>query len=58
MHRVPSAGNATNLFRARKEKRLTYVLNDADNVKVMFHFFSSSIYSHFYLLTGYLAAML
>ncbi|KAH7678804.1 WDR48/Bun107 protein [Dioscorea alata] len=33
MHRVPSAGNASNSSRSRKEKRLTYVLNDADGSK-------------------------
>ncbi|XP_047313733.1 WD repeat-containing protein 48-like [Impatiens glandulifera] len=32
MHRVASAGN-TNSVRSRKEKRLTYVLNDADDKK-------------------------
>lgn len=40
MHRVGSAGN-TNSVRARKEKRLTYVLNDADDTKVMLHFSSN-----------------
>ena len=34
MHRVGSAGNTTNSVRPRKEKRLTYVLNDADDTKV------------------------
>ncbi|KAI3452036.1 hypothetical protein Pfo_008701 [Paulownia fortunei] len=33
MHRVASAGNASNSVRTRKEKRLTYVLNDADDTK-------------------------
>ncbi|MCD9639338.1 hypothetical protein HAX54_023778 [Datura stramonium] len=33
MHRVASAGNTSNSVRARKEKRLTYVLNDADDTK-------------------------
>ncbi|XP_042383473.1 WD repeat-containing protein 48-like isoform X1 [Zingiber officinale] len=33
MHRVASAGNTSNSTRPRKEKRLTYVLNDADNTK-------------------------
>ncbi|KAI3745774.1 hypothetical protein L6452_08181 [Arctium lappa] len=33
MHRVGSAGNASNSVRPRKEKRLTYVLNDADCTK-------------------------
>ncbi|KAL7614486.1 hypothetical protein Lser_V15G04995 [Lactuca serriola] len=33
MHRVASAGNTSNSSRPRKEKRLTYVLNDADNTK-------------------------
>ncbi|XP_057962475.1 uncharacterized protein LOC131154029 [Malania oleifera] len=31
MHRVGSAGNTSNSARPRKEKRLTYVLNDADD---------------------------
>ncbi|KAM7273644.1 hypothetical protein ACFE04_028308 [Oxalis oulophora] len=33
MHRVGSSGNTTNSTRPRKEKRLTYVLNDADDTK-------------------------
>ncbi|CAI9301968.1 unnamed protein product [Lactuca saligna] len=33
MHRVGSAGNTSNSVRARKEKRLTYVLTDADDTK-------------------------
>ncbi|KAF7817856.1 WD repeat-containing protein 48 [Senna tora] len=33
MHRVGSAGNANNSTRPRKEKRLTYVLNDSDDTK-------------------------
>ncbi|XP_021619259.1 WD repeat-containing protein 48 isoform X2 [Manihot esculenta] len=33
MHRVGSAGNNSNSVRARKEKRLTYVLSDADDTK-------------------------
>eukprot|EP00268_Persea_americana_P043085 TRINITY_DN4319_c0_g1_i3.p1 TRINITY_DN4319_c0_g1~~TRINITY_DN4319_c0_g1_i3.p1 ORF type:complete len:765 (-),score=156.18 TRINITY_DN4319_c0_g1_i3:709-3003(-) len=33
MHRVASAGNTSNSSRPRKEKRLTYVLNDADDTK-------------------------
>ncbi|XP_024021969.1 WD repeat-containing protein 48 isoform X1 [Morus notabilis] len=33
MHRVGSAGNTANSTRPRKEKRLTYVLNDADDTK-------------------------
>ncbi|XP_020105362.1 WD repeat-containing protein 48 isoform X2 [Ananas comosus] len=33
MHRVGSAGNTSGSTRARKEKRLTYVLNDADDTK-------------------------
>ncbi|KAK6152722.1 hypothetical protein DH2020_012361 [Rehmannia glutinosa] len=45
MHRVGSAGNMSNSVRSRKEKRLTYVLNDADNTKVMLHF-SSNVNSH------------
>lgn len=34
MHRVGSAGNTAGSSRPRKEKRFTYVLNDADNKKV------------------------
>lgn len=34
MHRVASAGNTSSSVRPRKEKRLTYVLNDADDTKV------------------------
>ncbi|WMV41569.1 hypothetical protein MTR67_034954 [Solanum verrucosum] len=34
MHRVASAGNTSTFVRARKEKRLTYVLNDAHDTKV------------------------
>lgn len=34
MHRVGSAGNTNNSTRPRKEKRLTYVLNDSDDTKV------------------------
>lgn len=33
MHRVGSSGNTSNSVRNRKEKRLTYVLNDADDTK-------------------------
>ncbi|KAH7654954.1 WDR48/Bun107 protein [Dioscorea alata] len=33
MHRVGSAGNTSNSTRPRKEKRITYVLNDSDNTK-------------------------
>ncbi|KAJ9180155.1 hypothetical protein P3X46_008434 [Hevea brasiliensis] len=33
MHRVGSAGNNSNSVRPRKEKRLTYVLSDADDTK-------------------------
>lgn len=36
MHRVGSAGNTSNSSRPRKEKRLTYVLSDANDSKVMF----------------------
>jgi WD repeat-containing protein 48 len=36
MHRVGSAGNTTGSTRPRKEKRFTYVLNDADDKKVCF----------------------
>lgn len=35
MHRVGSTGNANNSTRPRKEKRLTYVLNDSDDTKVI-----------------------
>ena len=34
MHRVGSAGNTSNSSRPRKEKRLTYVLNDSDDTRV------------------------
>jgi WD repeat-containing protein 48 len=34
MHRVGSAGNAAGSTRPKKEKRFTYLLNDADNKKV------------------------
>ncbi|KAI7730838.1 hypothetical protein M8C21_026173 [Ambrosia artemisiifolia] len=34
MHRVGSAGNTSNSGRPRKEKRLTYLFNDADDTKV------------------------
>ncbi|QCE00521.1 hypothetical protein DEO72_LG7g1811 [Vigna unguiculata] len=33
MHRVGSAGNGNSSTRPRKEKRLTYVLNDSDDTK-------------------------
>ncbi|KAJ6852660.1 WD repeat-containing protein 48 isoform X1 [Iris pallida] len=33
MHRVGSSGNTSNSIRPRKEKRLTYVLNGADDTK-------------------------
>ncbi|MQM00043.1 hypothetical protein Taro_032768, partial [Colocasia esculenta] len=33
MHRVGSAGNTSNSCRPRKEKKLTYVLNDTDDTK-------------------------
>lgn len=36
MHRVGSAGNTSSSTRSRKEKRLTFVLNDADDTKVFF----------------------
>lgn len=44
MHRVGSAGNTNNSVRTRKEKRLTYVLNDSDDTKVIheIHYFSLS----------------
>lgn len=35
MHRVGSSGNTSSSVRTRKEKRLTYVLNDADDTKVI-----------------------
>lgn len=38
MHRVASAGNTGNSVRPRKEKRLTYVLNDAYDTKVRLRF--------------------
>lgn len=38
MHRVGSAGNTSNAGRPRKEKRLTYLLNDADDTKVRTYF--------------------
>lgn len=41
MHRVGSAGNTNNSTRPRKEKRLTYVLNDSDYSKVNPLFFYS-----------------
>lgn len=47
MHRVGSASNGNNSTRPRKEKRLTYVLNDSDDTKVS---------SLFYLLI-YLAVL-
>lgn len=34
MHRVGSASNGNSSTRPRKEKRLTYVLNDSDDTKV------------------------
>lgn len=37
MHRVGIAGSASNLVCPRKEKRFTYVLNDADDTKVSIH---------------------
>ncbi|MCH89870.1 WD repeat-containing protein 48-like [Trifolium medium] len=33
MHHVGSVGNPNNFTRPRKEKRLTYVLNDSDDTK-------------------------
>ena len=38
MHRVGSAGNTNSSTRPRKEKRLTYVLNDADDRKVNYFY--------------------
>ncbi|KAL0343665.1 UNVERIFIED_CONTAM: WD repeat-containing protein 48 [Sesamum angustifolium] len=46
MHRIASAGNASNTARTSKEKRLTYVLNDADDKK------SSRSHGCDYLFTG------
>lgn len=43
MHKVGSVGNLNNSTRPRKEKRLTYVLNDADDTKVTHYFFVLSI---------------
>ena len=44
MHRVGSASNGNNSTRPRKEKRLTYVLNDSDDSKVnsLFYLFQGS----------------
>lgn len=39
MHRVGSASNGNNSTRPRKEKRLTYVLNDSDDTKVNLLFY-------------------
>ena len=36
MHRVGSAGNTSSSTRPRKEKRLSFVLSDADDTKVRF----------------------
>ena len=36
MHRVGSAGSNGGSVRTRKEKKLTYVLNDANDTKVSF----------------------
>ena len=46
MHRVGSASNGNSSTRPRKEKRLTYVLNDSDDSKV------SSLFYLFYLFQG------
>ncbi|KAL8474836.1 hypothetical protein ACS0TY_031314 [Phlomoides rotata] len=35
MHRVGSSGNTSNSVCNRKEKRLTYILNDANDTKVL-----------------------
>lgn len=43
MHRVASAGNTSNSVRPRKEKRLTYVLNDADDKKVWLFYHASCL---------------
>lgn len=44
MHRVGSVGNTNNSTRPRKEKRLTYVLNDSDDKRVR----SLFVYSIFF----------
>lgn len=43
MQRVGSAGNTSNSLRPRKEKKLTYVLNGADDTKVILCLNSSLI---------------
>jgi hypothetical protein len=43
MHHVGSVGNPNNSTRPRKEKRLTYVLNDSDDTKVTNYFLILSI---------------
>jgi hypothetical protein len=56
MHRVGSAGNTNSSSRPRKEKRLTYVLNDADDRKVNYLFFFKKlpalIFSFFFFTFG------
>lgn len=43
MHRVGIAGSASSSVRPRKEKRFTYVLNDADDTKVSYHLIKPSL---------------
>ena len=49
MHRVGSAGNTNNSSRPRKEKRLTYVLNDADDTKVNW-FLNKLCFRYYFIL--------
>lgn len=56
MHRVGSAGNTANSVRPRKEKRLTYVLSDADDTKVKW--FLTFIVSIFFLFLAFKVSML
>ena len=44
MHRVASSGSNGGSVRARKEKKLTYVLNDANDTQVTFFDFSLSLF--------------
>lgn len=52
MHRVGSAGNTCSSSRPRKEKRFTYVLNDADDKKVRQFFLILVIFSYSHDLTS------
>lgn len=45
MHRVGSAGSNGGSVRTRKEKKLTYVLNDANDTKVRL-FYTNTVYCH------------